>query len=427
MNQKIKWTRHQKCRTVPALLSLTAMLGLSACSLSSQTAMGEQASTETEKNSEAALPFTWDSSALPSLKNSEPKIGFVLTENASEKETETETEAETEVESETEAEASGGKNIFIPVKLNPVPSSVILRTLKDYRELLALPLPPLPTTIQTLEARLTKMTESYSGQWSVYIKNLTTGDTFIINDTPMKSASVMKLFIMGTVYEALENGDLERSQEVKDLLNNMISYSSNSDSNHLLLLLGDGDLAAGIQKVNRYISSHNYGDGTHEFNGFNDTSTILDAQHSNQVSAKDCGLLLEQVYHRTLSSRRVCNEIETMMLNQDTRYKIPAGLPEGVEVGNKTGEMDTVENDIAIIYGEKSDYILCVLSGDWDSKNEAISHIAEISSVTYEFFDNQEYYDFAFEAEQSPGPIRADNIHHTGGSNHEIMGKDLEE
>lgn len=267
-----------------------------------------------------------------------------------------------------------------------------LYSLKDYYQLRNFPLPALPKTIQLLERRLNNLIADYSGQWSVYIKNLNTQDELILNDEPMKSASVMKLFIMGTVYDAIEKKELERTQEVVDYLHNMISFSSNEDSNRLLSLLGKGSYADGIAKVNLYIAEHNFTGETHEYNGFEDPSTYCDPDHFNQVSAKDCGEILERIYRRTLGSRKVCNEIEEMMLNQNTRYKIPKGLPEGISVGNKTGEMDTAENDVAIIYGEKSDYILCVLSNDWDSKDDAIYHISEISKLVYEFFDDETYY-----------------------------------
>lgn len=255
---------------------------------------------------------------------------------------------------------------------------------------------PLPSvqvlSIEQLERQVISLTESYSGQWSVYVKNLTTSDAFTVNDVPMKSASVMKLFVMGTVYEAISDGELERTQEVVDLLTTMICDSSNEATNQLLAIMGDGSYAAGIEKVNDYIAGHGYSAMTHEYNGFNDPATINDPDHSNQISAADCGLLLERIYRRTFGSRQVCNEVEELMLNQNTRYKIPGGLPDEVLVGNKTGEMSTVENDVAIVYADRCDYILCVLSGDWDSGDTAISHIQEISALVYEFFEDPAYY-----------------------------------
>ena len=82
-----------------------------------------------------------------------------------------------------------------------------------------------------LEQELTGQLSEYEGEWSVYVKNLSTDETFVLNDQPMKSASVMKLFIMGTVYKAFECGELERTEEIMSLMNKMISYSDNASSN----------------------------------------------------------------------------------------------------------------------------------------------------------------------------------------------------
>ena len=206
-------------------------------------------------------------------------------------------------------------------------------------------------TLQNLKQQLEDQIAGYDGEWSVYCKNLTTEESFVIHDSPMKSASVMKLFIMGTVYTAFENGELSRTDEIVELLHNMIVYSDNSASNALLAKLGNGNYADGIAKVDAFIDSHGFSDMTVEYNGFNDPATNTSTDHFNQVAAKDCGKLLEDIYRRTWVNRTVSNEMESLLLSQDTRYKIPAGLPEGVLCGNKTGEMDTTENDAAIIYG----------------------------------------------------------------------------
>lgn len=242
-------------------------------------------------------------------------------------------------------------------------------------------------TIQNLKQLLEEQIAGYDGEWSVYCKNLTTEESFVIHDSPMKSASVMKLFIMGTVYTAFENGELSRTDEIMELLHNMIVYSDNSASNELLAKLGDGSYADGIAKVDAFIESHGFSSMTVEYNGFNDPATNTSTDHFNQVAAKDCGKLLEDIYRRTWVNRTVSNEMESLLLSQDTRYKIPAGLPEGVLCGNKTGEMDTTENDAAIIYGKDCDYILVVLSSDWDSKDQAISRIAELSRITYYYLN----------------------------------------
>lgn len=319
------------------------------------------------------------------------------TEFETETETETETEARKEAETESgqevllqerQARLKLGKDFVIPMEMPRESADEGLRTLEDAGKLRGYDLPEKKrreASMGLLEEELGGLLTEYDGDWSVYVKNLSTDESFVINDRPMKSASVMKLFIMGTVYQAFDEGELERTDEVMALMNDMISYSDNEDSNELLYRLGGGSYERGIAKVDEFIQEYGFSEMTREYNGFNNPATNTGTGNYNQVSARDCGKLLEDIYHRTWVSRAVSNEMEGMLLAQNTRYKIPAGLPEGILCGNKTGEMDTTENDAAVIYADNCDYILVVLSSDWNSKDEAISRIRTISSVTYEY------------------------------------------
>ena len=143
-------------------------------------------------------------------------------------------------------------------------------SLYDYRMLRDYPLPSLPRDLHTLYDQIRTTVAGYSGTWSVYVENLSTRQALIVGDQPMKSASVMKLFVMAAVYEQIDSGRIERTDEVVSLLHDMISNSSNESANRLLLLLGNGDYAKGVRAVNRYISSHGYSKDTREYNGFED-------------------------------------------------------------------------------------------------------------------------------------------------------------
>ena len=316
-----------------------------------------------------------------------------------------ETAKETEIESETETEpamtpkrmrqlrARYGKRFHIPM-LTPYEDTeaMLYLELPERFRLRGYTLPEIKPekTMAGLEQELTGQLSEYEGEWSIYVKNLSTDEAFVLNDQPMKSASVMKLFIMGTVYKAFECGELERTEEIMSLMNKMISYSDNASSNELLSMLGNGSYADGIEKVNAFIKEYGFSDMTMEYNGFDDSATIMDPEHFNQVTAKDCGKLFEDIYRRTWVSRGISNEIEDMLLAQQTRYKIPAGLPEGVLCGNKTGEMDATENDAAIIYAKDCDYILVVLSNGWNSKDQAITRIQSVSSLVYDYLNGDE-------------------------------------
>ena len=70
--------------------------------------------------------------------------------------------------------------------------------------------------------------------------------------------------------------------------------------------------------------------------------------------------------------------------------KIPAGLPDGVTVANKTGELDRVENDAAVVLTENSPYILCVMSENLGDTASARQAIVSISSEVYNYIMGQE-------------------------------------
>lgn len=53
-----------------------------------------------------------------------------------------------------------------------------------------------------LEEELTSMTEGYSGNWSVYVKNLSNGEVISINENPMESARPDQAFYHGGSYGA---------------------------------------------------------------------------------------------------------------------------------------------------------------------------------------------------------------------------------
>ena len=73
-----------------------------------------------------------------------------------------------------------------------------------------------------------------------------------------------------------------------------------------------------------------------------------------------------------------------LLSNQENTTKIPEGVPADVKTANKTGETDEDQHDIAIVYGPKTTYILCVMSED--SAN-AIANIRSISKVVYNYLN----------------------------------------
>jgi len=87
-----------------------------------------------------------------------------------------------------------------------------------------------------------------------------------------------------------------------------------------------------------------------------------------------------------------CNNRKYMyhLLKMQTRTnKIPAQMPEGVKVANKTGELDTVENDAGIIYDTAKgiDLVVCFMSQDLTDTGAAQSTIAADARAIYGYYN----------------------------------------
>lgn len=217
--------------------------------------------------------------------------------------------------------------------------------------------------------------------WSVYVKDLKTGDVLSINEKATYPASVCKLFVMEGVYDAIQKGQIAKTSGVDALLRSMITVSDNEAYNQLLCILGKGDFVAGCANLNAYLRTAGYThSGCHHTIHPSSSPRMGDGQ-LNVGMALETGLLLERIYKGTCVSKAYSREMENLLLLQRVRGKIPAGLPAGVRCGNKTGESGVYQHDAAIVYGPRTHYVVCIYSVS--SEQAGISGIRRLSSQIY--------------------------------------------
>ena len=241
-------------------------------------------------------------------------------------------------------------------------------------------------SLNSLLSQIKPLLPQNNGTWSVYVCNLMKNTEGVIDDQPMQAASLIKLFIMGTVYENYESlSETYGADTLNSYLNSMITVSDNDAANKLVNMLGDGDDEAGMRAVNAFCASH----------GYSSTSMgrlLLQSNEygDNYTSVSDCGHFLKEIYQSCAdtSSDPILAHAEDMyaLLKQQQRSnKIPADLPEGVKVANKTGELSNVENDAGILYDTNSgnDLVICFLSENLTDTAAAQSTIAQLSRTIY--------------------------------------------
>ena len=93
--------------------------------------------------------------------------------------------------------------------------------------------------IDNLKPQLENLLSGYQGTWSVYVKDLNEDKEFLINDTPLYSASLIKPFVMAKTYQDMEQVRTDEAKKLNttdmktvdvklnDLLWNMITVSDN--------------------------------------------------------------------------------------------------------------------------------------------------------------------------------------------------------
>ena len=238
--------------------------------------------------------------------------------------------------------------------------------------------------------------EANGEKWAVSVQNLSDGSVCEKNGkVSMQSASVIKVFIMATVYDRIcypQNKQTaiyiseQYDGELRDLLSNMITVSDNDAANRLVELLGNGDFNVGKEVVNAFCSANGYSN-THLGRRFMDTNPADD----NYTSSSDCRKILSDIYNGVCVNSEASEKMLQFLSAQTRKGKIPSGIPSGIQSANKTGEMPEgygfgcIENDIAIVFGEQQDYVICILSNDLGGRNEsAIERIRNISSYVYE-------------------------------------------
>jgi beta-lactamase class A len=105
----------------------------------------------------------------------------------------------------------------------------------------------------------------------------------------------------------------------------------------------------------------------------------------NLVTARDLGLVLRGLAAGTLARPGTCADVEAVLSRQEHRSGIPAGLPAGTYVANKTGWVDGITHDVALVRpADRAPYVLVVLTTLDVDESEANKLIADVSRTVWE-------------------------------------------
>jgi beta-lactamase class A len=164
---------------------------------------------------------------------------------------------------------------------------------------------------------------------------------------------------------------------VRDLIEHMITRSSNLATNTLIPV-------AGAENANA--TAHALG-ATHMrvLRGVEDGKAFARGMN-NTTTASDLAALLLAIERGTAASRASCDEMRSILLREIYSGDIPAGLPAGTPVAQKTGSITGVLHDAAIVYPPgRTPYVLVVLTANIAAEPVAKALTTDISRMVWEF------------------------------------------
>jgi beta-lactamase class A len=168
----------------------------------------------------------------------------------------------------------------------------------------------------------------------------------------------------------LEVFDANHSFLLSELCGIMLATSDNPAAQYILDLVG-------ISNVNAFLADRQCND-TRMVVGYRDYELSSPLARSNYSSAHDMANLLSIAY-----SERRYNPLLKSLTNGLRKSRIPLRLPEDLPVANKTGTLDGVVDDAAIIYGNNYDLSITILADAEENEPLTENEIADFVTTVW--------------------------------------------
>ncbi|MBI4429091.1 MAG: serine hydrolase [Ignavibacteriales bacterium] len=270
--------------------------------------------------------------------------------------------------------------------------------------------------IDQLKRDIEKEFASVQGTFALALTDLAGGATLLINEREsFHAASTMKTPVMIEVFKQAKAGrfslqdslvvknefrsivdssayslDLGEDNDdsmykkigtgvsIRELVNHMITVSSNLATNILIDLVGPKNVTASMRAL-----------GAHEIQVLRGVEDIkaFDLGMNNTTNAHDLMLIFEAIGRRRVVDDKNCEEMVRILLGQKFREKIPALLPEGTKVAHKTGNITGVEHDSGIVFlPDGRQLVIVLLSKNVKDAPAAKKAMSRVSKKIYDYF-----------------------------------------
>jgi len=249
----------------------------------------------------------------------------------------------------------------------------------------------------SLDSVVKKSLNNTNGTYAVAIKNLKTGEAYYLSkNKKFESASLYKLWVMVVAFRLIEKGQLDPDKVlVEDITDLNIEFNIATDDAELT----EGTFELSVERAIKQmiVVSNNYAALSliNEIRSSNIEKFLKDEGFINSTTnplptttASDIASFFEKLYVGKLAGKESTAKMIEILKNQQINDRLPKYLPEKIEVAHKTGELDKVKHDGGIVFTQKGDYVIVVLS-ESDSPKKAAEREAQLSKSVYEYFEKR--------------------------------------
>jgi beta-lactamase class A len=164
-----------------------------------------------------------------------------------------------------------------------------------------------------------------------------------------------------------------QTRTLRQLCTLMITVSSNLATNLLIDKLGVEDIRAAVHAL--------HADGMNVLRGVEDSKAFA-AGRNNTTTARALAELLEAIAEGKAVDPAASREMTEILVQQKFNEAIPAGLPPGMPVAHKTGEITKGHHDAAIVFAARP-FVLVILTRGLADIKASSALMADITRQLY--------------------------------------------
>lgn len=267
-------------------------------------------------------------------------------------------------------------------------------------------------TDKKLQAKLQEAASGFNGDIGIYVKNLRTGKTAIINaDTVFPTASIVKVPILLGIMDKIRTGALKYDSSLvykdsllyegfdilgsfksgekillKKLIMLMLTTSDNTASLWLQSLAGKGtrinEILDSLGLLNTRVNSRTPGRENNR------------TQYGwGQTTPKEMGIVFEKIYRNEIFSPAACEKMMRCLgRNYWDENEAISQIPPTIEVFSKNGCVNASRSELLLVNAPNNPYVFCIFTKNnkdqkWTHENEAWVMARKISLLLWNYFE----------------------------------------